>query len=80
VTAGSRESTPEGELLWPPTPGRVARARITDYLGWLASHRGLDFDDYEQLWSWSVADLDGFWSSVWAWAGIQCSKAPAAVC
>ena len=70
----------EGELLWTPTPERVDRARITDYLRWLEAHRDLTFDDYDQLWSWSVSDLEGFWSSVWDWAGIRASKEPAAVC
>lgn len=72
--------TLEGELLYTPSAERVSQARITGYLNWLSAHRGLTFDDYEQLWSWSVTDLEGFWSSVWAWAGIRSSQEPAVVC
>ena len=31
----------------------------------LAAERGLRFDSYEELWRWSVSDLEGFWSAVW---------------
>jgi acetoacetyl-CoA synthetase len=36
---------------------------------WLA-HRGRDFASYEDLWRWSVTDLDGFWSSIWEFFGV----------
>ena len=78
--AGAAPSAVEGELLWTPTPERIDRARITDYMRWLEAHRDLTFDDYDELWSWSVSDLEGFWSSVWDWAGIRASKEPTAVC
>jgi len=55
----------EGELLWTPGPERVARANITIFTGWLRRQRGLDFDGYDDLWRWSVTDLDGFWSAIW---------------
>lgn len=29
------------------------------------SRAGLDFGSYEELWSWSVTDLAGFWRSIW---------------
>ena len=32
---------------------------------WLEAERGLSFDSYEDLWRWSVEDLDGFWASIW---------------
>src|SRR5271165_1320854 len=70
----------EGQLLYTPSPERVRAARLTGYLEWLAAHRGLVFDDYDELWSWSVTDLEGFWSSIWAWARILASKEPTLVC
>ena len=53
----------EGQLLWTPSPARIARSHLTRYLGWLAG-RGQRFDDYEALWRWSVTDLEAFWSSI----------------
>jgi acetoacetyl-CoA synthetase len=54
----------EPQLLWEPSAERVARATLTRYREWLASTRGLEFDSYEELWRWSVDDLDAFWSSI----------------
>jgi acetoacetyl-CoA synthetase len=55
-----------GEVLWRPPADVLDRSRIGDYLRWLASVRGLEFDgDYEALWRWSVDDLSGFWRSIW---------------
>jgi acetoacetyl-CoA synthetase len=54
----------EPEVLWTPTAEGIERAPITGYLQWLSRERGLRFDDYQQLWQWSVDDLEGFWSSI----------------
>ncbi len=58
------------ERLWQPSPERVEQAGITRYLRWLASERGLRFDDYEALWRWSVTDLEAFWDSIWHFGGV----------
>ena len=51
--------------MWAPSPERVERANLTRYLRWLRDRRGLSFGSYDELWRWSVDDLDGFWSSIW---------------
>ena len=48
---------------------------IGRYLGWLERERGLSFAGYEELWRWSVSDLEGFWSSVWEFFEVR-SHAP----
>ena len=60
----------EGQLLWTPSPARLARSHLTRYLGWLAE-RGRPFEDYDALWRWSVSDLDAFWSSIAEFCGIE---------
>jgi acetoacetyl-CoA synthetase len=52
-------------VLWSPAPDARETTRIGAYLDWLATHRGLHFDDYGQLWRWSVDDLEAFWASIW---------------
>lgn len=42
----------------------LAQTGIGKYVAWLAE-RGHRFESYHDLWSWSVADLDGFWASLW---------------
>ncbi len=51
-------------ILWEPTAERIQRATLTRFTAWLAEARGLRFDGYSDLWRWSVADLEGFWSSI----------------
>ncbi len=69
--------TTEGELLWTPSPERVAQARLTQFQQWLAG-RGRPLDTYEQLWQWSVDDLAGFWSSFGEWARVRWQTQPTA--
>ena len=68
-----------GQQLWAPTPGRIERARITDFLRWLEANRGLTFPDFESLWRWSTDDLDGFWQACWDFFGVEATKQPTAV-
>jgi acetoacetyl-CoA synthetase len=59
------------EKLWEPSAELVERSRLREYMGWLEAERGLEFDTYDDLWRWSVDDLDGFWSSIWDFFGVQ---------
>lgn len=45
--------------------------QIRRYTDWLATHRGLRFEDYPALWRWSVTDLEAFWGSVDAYFSLQ---------
>jgi acetoacetyl-CoA synthetase len=59
------------EKLWEPSAELIARSRLREYMGWLATERGRDFADYDELWRWSVEDLEGFWSSIWDFFGVR---------
>ena len=59
------------EKLWEPPAELVERARMTEYMRWLTVERGLDLDGYDDLWRWSVEDLEGFWSSIWDFFEVQ---------
>ncbi len=63
----------QGDLLWTPSPDRIAHAGLTHYLAWLAE-RGRSFDSYAALWQWSVEDLEGFWGSLWEYFDIKASQ------
>jgi acetoacetyl-CoA synthetase len=58
------------EVLWTPPDELRERAAITRYMRWLSEERGLSFDGYDELWRWSVDDLEGFWSSIWEFFGV----------
>ncbi len=59
-----------GEVLWEPGPEVVEQARITQYLRWLAGHRGVAAADYQDLWEWSVGQPGEFWDSLWEYFGV----------
>src|SRR5919198_6706302 len=61
---------PEGQLLWEPSPEAIERARMTDYMRGL----GRGFETYDELWRWSVDDLEGFWGSLWDYFEVQASR------
>jgi acetoacetyl-CoA synthetase len=67
------------EKLWEPPAGLVERARMTEYMRWLEAERGLRFAGYEELWRWSVADLEGFWSSIWEFFDVRADGDPSRV-
>jgi acetoacetyl-CoA synthetase len=47
------------------------RPQISLYQDWLKSNRGLAFDTYDALWTWSTTDLDAFWQSIWDYFDLQ---------
>ena len=66
--------TREGDLLWTPSEERKSQANITRYMAWLRETRGLHFALYEDLWRWSVEDIEGFWGSVWDYFSVKSHK------
>ncbi|NWG53092.1 MAG: acetoacetate--CoA ligase [Hydrogenophilaceae bacterium] len=69
----TREAAKQGDLLWTPSPARIAEARLTDFLRWLEAERGLAFADYGALWRWSVQEIEAFWQAIWDYFEIQSS-------
>ncbi|HYP55339.1 MAG TPA: acetyl-coenzyme A synthetase N-terminal domain-containing protein, partial [Solirubrobacterales bacterium] len=59
------------EKVWEPPAELVERARMTEYMRWLEGERGLRFDGYDELWRWSVRELEPFWDSIWDFFGVQ---------
>ena len=74
-----RRDVPEGTLLWQPPPERQAQSNLRRYMRWLAAERGRRFGTYDELWQWSVTDLEGFWASIWDFFQIGGRPSPAPV-
>ena len=70
-------SPSQAEKLWDPPAELVENARLTEYMRWLEGERGRRFADYDELWRWSVDDLEGFWSSIWDFFEVQADGDPA---
>ena len=65
------------EKLWEPSAEVVERSNMTAYMRWLEAQLELSFDgDYHALWQWSVADIGGFWSSIWDYFDVMADGDP----
>jgi acetoacetyl-CoA synthetase len=58
-------SVKDGQILWTPTADAREASTAARYLDWLRRERQVDFASYDELFAWSVADLEGFWASIW---------------
>lgn len=58
-------------VLWKPDNEFISNTRLQDYLNWLKSTRNLHFEDYHQLWKWSVDNVPDFWESLWQYFDIK---------
>lgn len=64
-----------GKLLWVPSQPLMEKSNMKQFMSWLEETRGLTFQTYDQLWNWSVSDIEGFWSAVWHFYQIR-AKTP----
>jgi acetoacetyl-CoA synthetase len=64
-----------GNLLWEPSQTLMEKSNMKQFMSWLDETQGLSFQSYEDLWKWSVSDIEGFWSAIWHFYQIE-SKTP----
>jgi acetoacetyl-CoA synthetase len=65
MTDATGSAVKEGELLWQPDAARIANSGLEAYRDWLNTEYGLSLENYDELWRWSVAELEQFWQSIW---------------
>jgi acetoacetyl-CoA synthetase len=65
-----------GDKLWEPSAELIERSRMSEYMRWLEDERGLRLSGYDDLWRWSVEELEGFWSSIWEFFGVRADGDP----
>lgn len=65
----------EGEWLWEASTEVKSRSNMRRYMEWLGTQRGLSFPEgYQDLWEWSVRDIEAFWCSVWDYFEVRASQ------
>jgi acetoacetyl-CoA synthetase len=52
------------EVLWEPDPADVADSGMAAFRRWLRTERGVELEDYDALWRWSVTELEPFWEAL----------------
>ncbi|WP_150460314.1 acetoacetate--CoA ligase [Nesterenkonia ebinurensis] len=56
--------------LWEPSPERVAVSELRRFQDWVAERHGPRTETYQEIWRWSVDDIDRFWDSVWEYFNV----------
>lgn len=62
------------QILWTPTSERAEASTLAEFMRWLEKERGLSFADYNDMWRWSIDDLEGFWSAIWEFFDLRASQ------
>ncbi len=65
------QSDDHPRVLWRPDEGLRSGSGLTRYAEWLKEAYGLSFSSYDELWSWSVEELQAFWESLWTYFSIK---------
>ena len=58
------------EMLWRPSPERIAGANLTRFAALVRERHGVDAGDYATLHRWSIENRAAFWSMVWEYGGV----------
>ena len=56
--------------LWTPSPERRAQANLTAFATLVADRHGVRYDNYPDLYAWSVREPEQFWSALWDFCGV----------
>jgi acetoacetyl-CoA synthetase len=69
----------EAKPLWSPSPGRFAKANVTRFLEFVHARAGASCSDWQQLYDWSIAYPDRFWSALMDFAEVRAQRGKAPV-
>lgn len=59
---------------WRPSEKWLLEANLTRFIKFVQQYYDKTISDYDALYQWSVADLEGFWQAVWDFCGVTASK------
>ncbi len=51
--------------LWQPSKNFIQQSNLHHYQQWLSEHYDIKFENYADLWQWSIDDIGRFWESLW---------------
>jgi acetoacetyl-CoA synthetase len=56
--------------LWKPGKSRINNSNLTAYQKFLKKNYSKDFDSYNELYNWSITDIEKFWETIWNYSEI----------
>src|ERR1700722_2071169 len=60
--------------LWQPSEADREAAEMTRFMRHAAQRSGRELSIYDDLWRWSVEELEDFWASIWEFCGVRASR------
>ncbi len=73
LSVGDTRQMISPEVLWSPPADALDHTQIGRFVQWLEGRGHSGLQRYDDLWQWSVDDLDGFWSAVWEFFDVHSS-------
>ncbi len=59
--------------LWKPSPQWAQGTEMMRFMRWAGERHGREFASYEELWRWSIDELEDFWAAIWEFCGVLAS-------
>ena len=66
--------TPEQRPLWRPSEAQREAAEMTRFMRFAAERSGREIGSYDELWRWSIDELEDFWAAIWEFFDVRASK------
>jgi acetoacetyl-CoA synthetase len=60
--------------LWEPSEQRIKDSNMYRFMQSVNQTHGINCTDYNELYQWSVENIEAFWAEMWRFAGIKASK------
>jgi acetoacetyl-CoA synthetase len=60
--------------LWQPSQEQCQRTELARFMRWAGERHGREFAGYEELWRWSVDEVEEFWADLWEFCEVRASK------
>lgn len=66
------DETMGAKVLW--RPSSPESTQIYDFMTKTGQKHGVSFDNYSDLWKWSVSETSKFWEEIWHYTAIKAHK------
>jgi acetoacetyl-CoA synthetase len=71
LPADPTQSTSPPPILHHPVSGVPRQSHIGRFLDWLSEQRDTNLAGWNELYEWSITELEAFWAAVWDFAAVQ---------
>jgi acetoacetyl-CoA synthetase len=61
------------QAMWTPPVEMMENTEMARFMSWVEGRHGRAFSGYEELWQWSVDQLEEFWADIWEFCEVVAS-------